>query len=277
MSDVEQRAMRERVPTDDLLYGCAEGSHDEGSHDFDGEHCTECGLDVADYGTALEVQLRLRDEEIARLTRDRDEWENACHATDVERDKQMQRADAAEARAGALSQWALVMTGFLKLMSSFPQPDISTHRMTITGRERLARLGQQLQYGIQQQEDIMLGADENGLSHITVKKDELLAAITRNLEEHVAEYKLALAGYQNAFLVEAHDILHRAKNGDFSKTAITLPVPVSHEAEYRTVIRMLKMSTATEIRISDDQFRMYVEDEWNWKGAFVGTANRYKR
>lgn len=41
------------------------------------------------------------------------------------------------------------------------------------------------------------------------------------------------------------------------------------------MIRMLTMSTADEIMISEAQFTQYVMDDWNWKAAFVGLTATY--
>ncbi len=66
-----------------------------------------------------------------------------------------------------------------------------------------------------------------------------------------------------------------ARDGGEIKLGINLTVPVDHTKDYDRVIRMLTMSTADEITISESQFTQYVMDEWNWKAAFVGTTAMY--
>lgn len=68
-----------------------------------------------------------------------------------------------------------------------------------------------------------------------------------------------------------------AKEGGKVKLNIELTVPVEHTKDYERVIRMLTMSTADEITISESQFTQYVMDEWNWKAGFVGSTAMYNK
>lgn len=117
--------------------------------------------------------------------------------------------------------------------------------------------------------------DENGLTVITVKKTTLLEALKKNLEKHVAEFRVTRAGYEIAFVEKAEALLAEARKGNFEVTRIDLEKPHSHERDYTRVINMLTMSIDEEIKISDTQFSQYVEDEWSWKGAFMAANSTY--
>lgn len=71
-------------------------------------------------------------------------------------------------------------------------------------------------------------------------------------------------------------IIARDDGGEI-KLGIGLTVPTEHTKDYDRVIRMLTMSTADEITISEAQFTMYVMDEWNWKSTFVGSTAFYNK
>lgn len=114
-----------------------------------------------------------------------------------------------------------------------------------------------------------------GESKVTIKKDELLAAITKNLAQHKTDYEEALVGFRAAAIEAMQLNLSNARMGAEVKLGIALTVPVQHVKDYERVIRMLTMSTADEIMISESQFTMYVMDDWQWKAAFVGSTAVY--
>lgn len=112
-------------------------------------------------------------------------------------------------------------------------------------------------------------------SKVTIKKTELLDAIQKNCEQHKKDYAEAIVGFRAAVIEAMKKHLASATEGGEIKLGINLTVPVDHTKDYERVIRMLTMSTADEITISESQFTQYVMDEWNWKAAFVGTTAMY--
>jgi hypothetical protein len=114
-----------------------------------------------------------------------------------------------------------------------------------------------------------------GDNKVTVKKSDLLEALTKNRETHSREYKEAFEGYKIAFVQEAVKLLEKAKSGEFDKTAITCKPPQDHTKDYDRVIRMLQMSTADEWTVSESQFTQYVLDEWSWQQEFTTSKMRY--
>lgn len=114
-----------------------------------------------------------------------------------------------------------------------------------------------------------------GESKITIKKDELLTAIQTNREQHKKDYDEAMVGFRSASIVAMEKNLAQAREGGEVKLGIGLTTPTEHTKDYDRVIRMLTMSTADEIMISEAQFTQYVMDDWNWKAAFVGLTAAY--
>jgi hypothetical protein len=117
--------------------------------------------------------------------------------------------------------------------------------------------------------------DEFGESKVTVKKNELLAAIRKNRDGHRAEFETAQKGYRTAVIAELDTMLKDACKGRKIRRAIELVEPQDHTKDYDRVIRMLEMSTATEIVITEKQFSQYVLDEWGWMANFKGSTSRY--
>lgn len=114
-----------------------------------------------------------------------------------------------------------------------------------------------------------------GESKVTIKKAELLEAIEKNLTQHKTDYEEALVGFRSRAIEAMQLNLSNARMGAEVKLGIALTVPVQHVKDYERVIRMLTMSTADEIMISESQFTMYVMDDWQWKAAFVGSTAVY--
>ena len=53
---------------------------------------------------------------------------------------------------------------------------------------------------------------------------------------------------------------------------IGLPEPQDHTADYDRVITMAEMSSDDTIQLSEDQFAMYVTDQWRWKQDFADST-----
>ena len=58
---------------------------------------------------------------------------------------------------------------------------------------------------------------------------------------------------------------------------IGLPEPEDHTDDYDRVIMMAHMSVDDTITLSEDEFAMYVMDQWRWKQDFAETTLRYLR
>lgn len=116
----------------------------------------------------------------------------------------------------------------------------------------------------------------NGLSIITVKKDELLKELETNRNNHARDLEEAVAGYHQAVIRGLEHALADAREGKEYRTAIQLAEPEDHVADYDRVIKMVKMSVHDQLQVTETEFSQYVLDEWHWKGRFVATSAAYK-
>jgi hypothetical protein len=114
-----------------------------------------------------------------------------------------------------------------------------------------------------------------GDSKVTIKKPELLEAIRKNRDTHRATFLRAQEGYRAAAIEELDRMLKDARDGAKIRRSVTLIEPTEHTKDYDRVIRMLEMSTADEITITETQFSQFVLDEWGWSREFVGSTSRY--
>lgn len=114
-------------------------------------------------------------------------------------------------------------------------------------------------------------------SKVTIRKDELLHAVRENRVKHVQEHAEAMAGYRLRVVDEARKLVEDGTTGKtIDRGPITsLVVPPNHAKDYDRVIRMLEMSTADVITVSETQFSNFVLDEWNWSAAFKNVTSGY--
>ncbi len=116
-----------------------------------------------------------------------------------------------------------------------------------------------------------------GDSKVTILKTALLESIQKNREQHEVEYREAYAGYVKVLRKSLEKCLALVADGkevDRNKL-LAMQEPTSHTKDYDRVILMLEMSVATEITISEQQFRQYVLDEWAWMAQFKGVSATY--
>lgn len=120
-----------------------------------------------------------------------------------------------------------------------------------------------------------------------VNRDELLAVLRKNREQHVQDYNAACIGYRDVALrrieesfQEARSIVNRLKEGQTVSVVgfrINLSVPVSYEKAYDQIIRMMEMSVDTEIVLTASQFACFVMDDWEWKEEWASSNAQYIR
>ncbi len=117
----------------------------------------------------------------------------------------------------------------------------------------------------------------------TVKIDriQLLEIVKENLLKHVAEYKIAVVGYREAYIKRLSDALANVDTVGVDRNLLAhLPEPENHQKEYERVIRMLAMSADNFIELEEYDFNQYVLDEWAWaaraklSNSFYAASNR---
>lgn len=117
--------------------------------------------------------------------------------------------------------------------------------------------------------------DDFNESYVTVSKKELLEFLRANSKKHREIFLKACDGYRVKAIQVLDSMLDDAKKGLKVRQSIELVEPQDHTSDYDRVIRMLEMSQAENIKISESQFRCYVLDEWQWMGQFLGSTQRY--
>lgn len=100
-----------------------------------------------------------------------------------------------------------------------------------------------------------------GVNQVKIKVADLIAKLKDNRDSHTKLYNDAMEGYY----VDTEKKL-RKKISDLKAQKIvasfSVSVPKDHTPDYDRLIKMLEMSTDTELVISSQDFNRYVLDEW---------------
>jgi hypothetical protein len=112
-----------------------------------------------------------------------------------------------------------------------------------------------------------------GIDAIIVKTDALVGILQQNREAHVAAYQEAMVVFKQKVL-ERFDELHAAVVADQMPERepgfwfMRLPRPEEHTLDYDRAIRMLQLHTEPTIKLSEQAYAQFVDDDWTWKQAF---------
>ena len=109
----------------------------------------------------------------------------------------------------------------------------------------------------------------------TVKKDWLLEKLKANRAEHAECYEEAKAGYLQKAQEKLDVAMQKLKDGKLVRLSFNLSVPGDHTAEYDTVIQMLEANVQFEVTLTAPEFRMLVEDQWEWMGDWLVSNSGY--
>ena len=112
---------------------------------------------------------------------------------------------------------------------------------------------------------------------VRVDRDEFLVKVKANRERHRTVFDGALAGYSTRLTRELERRIHDLRRGRRIDQYIGLPEPEDHTDDYDRVITMAEMSVSDVLDLTEDEFGMYIMDQWQWKQSFSETADRYMR
>ena len=110
----------------------------------------------------------------------------------------------------------------------------------------------------------------------TVNRLKMLETLRANRDRHAEIVKEAQAGY----IVAAQKAVEKCRV-DLTQGKVVsiqkyvLSVPVDYRSAYDTVITMLEWSQDEMITLAADEFRQFIQDQWDWKDGFVSSNAAY--
>lgn len=112
---------------------------------------------------------------------------------------------------------------------------------------------------------------------IRLDRDEFVAKVQENRDSHRSVFEKALEGYRDRWIQELERRLHDVRRGREINQYFSLPEPEDHTDDYDRILTMARMQIDDVIELTEDEFGMYVMDQWSWKSHFTNTTSRYVR
>jgi hypothetical protein len=117
---------------------------------------------------------------------------------------------------------------------------------------------------------------QDSLETVTVLKSNLLKIVEANKQRHNEIYDTAIANFKEKTVELAMSKIQEFKDKPGNEGLfISFPVPISYEQYYNTVINKLKLSVASYVFLSSQEFSQYVENNWSWKNNFKSISSTY--
>lgn len=112
---------------------------------------------------------------------------------------------------------------------------------------------------------------------VTVNREDFLVRVRENRNNHRQVFEEALEGYRNRLTLELERRVRDLKRGRHIDQYIGLPEPEDHTSDYERIVAMAEMSVSERIELTEDEFAMYIMDQWRWKQSFTDSTDRYLR
>ena len=103
---------------------------------------------------------------------------------------------------------------------------------------------------------------------VTCKKTELLEKIKNNRGKHAGVVAESRKGYIEKAKKVLLQKMEALEAGKIVSLHVNLQPPQDFTSVYDTVINMLSMHTGDSLELEAQEFRQFVEDEWDWSRAF---------
>lgn len=109
----------------------------------------------------------------------------------------------------------------------------------------------------------------------TVTKTDLLAQMQANRSRHREIFEEAITAFRAEAIRQLDESLKRAKAGKNIRLNFGLAQPEDHTKDYDRVIGLFEMTLGEVVEITEEQYQLYVMDDWHWRHQFEAVANSY--
>lgn len=114
------------------------------------------------------------------------------------------------------------------------------------------------------------------MKQVTIEKEKLLEKLKENREIHEKEYTELHNAYLDSVISGLKELLEEAEKRPTSPTTgLHLHVPRSYLKEYDMVIGMLEFSEEEAFQITQDEYKKFILNEWEWTGMFDSMKATY--
>ena len=95
---------------------------------------------------------------------------------------------------------------------------------------------------------------------IKVKKEDLIETIKKNKKNHIEVYEKAVVAYKEEALEQLDNLTGEVQNGALD-IRLDLVTPINNEKSYDGIIEIFEWEIESEVELSQEEFRQYVQDE----------------
>jgi NOL1/NOP2/fmu family ribosome biogenesis protein len=112
---------------------------------------------------------------------------------------------------------------------------------------------------------------------VRIKKEKLRAILLKNREDHHGIFIEAQKKYREVAIEKLDEQLRIAREGKPFQLMMlaALTPPEDHTKDYDRVLGMLDLSEDDVIELSNENFKCYVQDQWNWTRSWAVSNSRY--
>ncbi len=112
---------------------------------------------------------------------------------------------------------------------------------------------------------------------VTVEKSLLIWKIKDNRTHHRDEFLSALEVCKLEVERDLRDFADGIKSGkkDSLKNYYSFEIPVDHTGDYDQALAILEWEQGESVTLTAEEFKNYIQDEWNWTATFKGTNSTY--
>ena len=109
---------------------------------------------------------------------------------------------------------------------------------------------------------------------ITMNTRDAYQMVANHFNEHIAEYKLQVKGWQEQMEQYGKDIVAWSQSGKGKKPEPPVE-PRSYRQDYLNLLEVLRAHTEQQIQLNEHQVRMVVLNEFRWMHQFVTQSATY--
>jgi hypothetical protein len=112
---------------------------------------------------------------------------------------------------------------------------------------------------------------------VQIKKEELLERLRLNRDAHRAVFEKAMDVYKVRMTELLESLIKRAKKKQVIPVAALydLPMPEDHTNDYDVAIEMLEHEEREVLTLTQQEFKRYFRDEWEWEQSFLANTTSY--
>ena len=113
------------------------------------------------------------------------------------------------------------------------------------------------------------------MRQVTVRKAELLRIVTANRDKHRSTYEQAFEKFKDAMRKKLELHLSDLGRGRIPPITLKIEVPEDHTDDYDQVLGMLTLEVNDNVTLSWEEYRNYVDDEWDWSRRWAANTSSY--